>query len=355
MELRAARHSERDEVLDLLSLWYDDREFFARYNRNDPKFRDNLCLIARDNGALVATVQIFDRVVNLDGHKAPMGGIGSVFTREEYRHKGVASALMRLAVETMVRECFEVSLLFAERLSFYNRFGWREIARRFSVLANAAALDAPADFEIDVFDSARDFAAVAAIHREYTGRFNVTAVRDEDDWRANLLFAGNQPMHPGEGSEEYFIVARAAEEVAAYARVSRFYGVTMVMEYGYHDRAENAALAMFRHLGETATGAAPSFRLRGNHHRAALLAEGADPTVPAGVLITHTAHDKRLEKCLAAAGVPVSYHEDNNYMWRIISPERLAARLGMTPDQAAAHAFEVFGDDRSLFWTSDRF
>src|SRR5262250_2038754 len=83
MELRAARRSERDEVLDLLELWYHDREFFARYNQNDPKFRDELCLIARDGRALVATVQIFDRAVRLDGQATPMGGIGSVFTRED--------------------------------------------------------------------------------------------------------------------------------------------------------------------------------------------------------------------------------------------------------------------------------
>ena len=30
MEFRSARRSERDEVLDLLSLWYGDREFFER-------------------------------------------------------------------------------------------------------------------------------------------------------------------------------------------------------------------------------------------------------------------------------------------------------------------------------------
>jgi len=54
MELRAARRSERDEVLELLGLWYNDRAFFARYNQNDPKFRDDLCLIARDGRALVA-------------------------------------------------------------------------------------------------------------------------------------------------------------------------------------------------------------------------------------------------------------------------------------------------------------
>ncbi len=208
MELRPARRSERDEVLDLLARWYNDREFFARYNHHDSRFRDALCLVARDGGQLVSTVQIFDRAINLEGQTVPMGGIGSVFTLADYRHKGVASALMRLAVETMVREGFEVSLLFAERLTFYNQFGWREIDREFSVLADAAGLSAPDRFVIDSFESARDLAEITAIHRRYSGRLNVTAVRDAAAWRANLEFAGNQPLNPGEGSEEYFVVWR---------------------------------------------------------------------------------------------------------------------------------------------------
>src|SRR5216683_656076 len=212
MEVRAAYRSERDEVLDLLALWYNDREFFARYNQLDPLFRDELCLVARDRGRLVSTVQIFDRAINLannlDRQVVPMGGIGSVFTVEEYRHKGVASALMRLAVDTMVREGFEVSLLFAERLTFYSQFGWRAVQRKFSILAGAANIKAPTHFLIDVFDEPGDLAAIAEIHRAYSGRFNVSAIRDQASWRANLEFAGNQPMRPGEGSKEYFILCR---------------------------------------------------------------------------------------------------------------------------------------------------
>src|SRR6202046_2131044 len=222
MEIRAAHQSERDEVLDLLARWYGDRAFFERYNHLDPRFRDSLCLVARDSGLLISTVQIFDRAINLDGQSVPMGGIGSVFTLETYRHKGVASALMRLSVDTVVREGFEVSLLFAERLTFYNQFGWREVERKFSILAGAASLDVPDRLVIDSFEVERDLGEIAAIHRGYSGRFNVTAVRDDPAWRANLKFAGNQPLHPGEGSEEYFIVCRDGSRGGAYPRAPRF-------------------------------------------------------------------------------------------------------------------------------------
>src|SRR5258708_2123084 len=356
MEVRSAHHSERDEVLDLLGLWYGDRAFFERYNHNDPGFRDALCLVARDGGRLVSTVQIFDRAINLDGQSVPMGGIGFVFTLEEYRHKGVASALMRLAVDTMIREGFEVSLLFAERLTFYNQFGWREVERTFSILASAASLDVPERFVIDSFEAERDLDDVASIHRGYSGRFNVTAVRDDSAWRANLKFAGNQPLHPGEGSEQYFVVCRDGRRIAAYARITRFHGVSMVMEYGYlPDGVDvDAMLATFKYLGQSASGVPVTVRTVGDHRRASLLHSSSKPAEPS-VLVTHTAHDPRLEKALGDAGCPVAHHVDNNYMWRVLTPDKLACRFAMAPEAASTHAFEIFADSRSVFWTADRF
>jgi predicted N-acetyltransferase YhbS len=354
MEVRTAHHSERDEVLDLLARWYGDRAFFERYNHLDPRFRDSLCLVASDGGRLVSTVQIFDRATSLDGQSVPMGGIGSVFTLEDYRHKGVASALMRLSVDRMVREGFEVSLLFAERLTFYNQFGWREVERKFSILAGAASLDVPDRFVVDSFEIERDLAEIVAIHRGYSGRFNVTAVRDDSAWRANLEFAGNQPLHPGEGSEEYFIVCRDGARIAAYARVTRFHGVSMVMEYGYVPNGVEAMIATFKYLGQSAAGVPVTIRRVGDHRRASLLHSASKPDEPS-VLVTHTAHDPALEKALEDAGCPVAHHVDNNYMWRVLAPDKLARRFAMAPEAAAGRAFEIFADSRSVFWTADRF
>ena len=352
MEFRLARRSERDEVLDLLARWYNDREFFARYNQNDPTFRDELCLVALEGGHLVSTVQIFDRKINLDGKAIPMGGIGSVFTREDYRHKRVASGLMNLAVTTMEREGFEVSLLFAERLTFYNQFGWKELTRNFSVLANAAALRTP-EFEIDTFDLDRDLRDVMRLHDACSGRFDVTALRNEAEWRANLQFAGNIPADPIGGCEEYFSIARSDSETAGYARATRFHGVPIVMEYGYAPSNHAAALALFRHLGEIAATGKSSYAMRGDHRSARLLA--GEKRSGNAMLVTHTAHDPDLERALTDAGCPVTHHPDNFYMWRIIDAAKLASRFGMPPDAAAQHVFAKFGSPRSLFWTSDRF
>jgi predicted N-acetyltransferase YhbS len=351
MEFRAARRSERDQVLDLLALWYNDREFFARYNQTDPTFRDELCLVAEDRGRLVSTVQIFDRRINLAAQAVPMGGIGSVFTREEYRHQNLASRLMELAVQTMEREGFEVSLLFAVRLSFYNQFGWKEVNRSFSVLPAAASLNVPGEFEMDAFDIDRDLADMMRIHDRYSGRFNVTAVRGEGDWRANLAFAGNMPADPVGGCEEYFVLARSGGKIAAYARATRFHGVAMVMEYGYSDPA--AMLATFRHLGSVAESGTSPYPVRGDHRSAELLRpqeKGAG-----SMLVTHTRHDPTLERMVTEAGGSVAHHTDNNYMWLIVLPEKLGQRFGMSPQAAANYVFAMFEDPSSLYWTADRF
>jgi hypothetical protein len=245
-----------------------------------------------------------------------------------------------------------VSLLFAERITFYNQFGWKELTRHFSVLANAPALRTPT-VDIDVFEVDRDLQEVMRLHREYSVRFDATALRDEAEWRANLTFAGNMPADPVGGCEEYFVLARSDSKIAAYARATRFHGIAMVMEYGYAPSHPVAALALFRHLGEMAATGKSSSPMRGDHRSARLLS-GEKPSGNA-MLLTHTAHDPELQRALTDAGCPVRHHADNFYMWRINLPQKLADRFGMAPEAATKHFFAKLSDPRSLFWTADRF
>jgi predicted N-acetyltransferase YhbS len=356
MEFRSARRSERDEVLDLLALWYGDREFFERYNQKDPTFRDELCLVAIDQGRIVSTAQIFDRTINLEGKIIPMGGIGSVFTHEDYRHRRVASGLMNLAIDVMERNGFEVSLLFAERLTFYNQFGWKEVNRNFTLLGNTAELRTPqfSELEIDAFDRDRDLRQVMAIHRDYSGGFNITAIRDDGDWRANLEYAGNMPADPVGGCDEYFIVARLGREIAAYARATRFHGIVMLMEYGYRPSNQSAMLALIRHIGEMLLSGKSSFHVTGDHRGARAVLGDKKPS-GAVMIVTHTSHDPELEKALDGVGCPVRHHPDNFYMWRINLPDKLGHRFEMAPQAASDYFLAKVAHPRSLFWTADRF
>jgi GNAT superfamily N-acetyltransferase len=345
--LRTARASEHDQVLDLLANWYGDRNFFARYKNHDPGCRDDLCLVACDGGRIVATAQIFDRAVNLAGTCAPMAGLGSVYTLESRRREGIASALLELALQKMERQGFEVSLLFAERLDFYARFGWRAVTRKFTAIADAHKIRAQTDLRLSQFSESRDLEEVDALHCNYSGRFNGCAIRDDAGWRGNLRYAGEP--------DEYFVLCRdAAGTLAAYARATMFHGFPMIMEYGYQPGSSESMLALIRHLAETASGLAPSITPAGGAVNAGALRKPGDPPGPA-LLVTHTAHDPSLEALLREAGAFLMHHPDNFYMWRAIAPQKLARRLGAAPDHAESALLAALEAPDALYWTADRF
>jgi hypothetical protein len=183
-----------------------------------PAFATNYAWSHARAAVIVATAQIFVRIVNLRGARVPLGGVGSVYTMESHRGRGLGSALMRLAGTTMAREGFEVSLLFAERLDFYTRFGWRPVTRQFSAIADTRTMRTAARFRLARFEEARDLREVAVLHRDYSGRFDSTAIRDTNGWRGNLHYAGS-PC-------EYFVVCRrnTSDEIVAYARAMLFHG-----------------------------------------------------------------------------------------------------------------------------------
>ena len=146
--LRTIATRERDAVLDLLAGWLNDRAFFARYFAHDPSFRDDLCFVAESDGRLISTLQVFRKAVRVDGAVLDVACVGNVYTDPTSRAGGTASALLERALAAMETHGFDASLLFASRLDFYARFGWRSLTRQLSFIESrndARAGDAARD------------------------------------------------------------------------------------------------------------------------------------------------------------------------------------------------------------------
>jgi len=325
MELRTLRRAEREPLLDLLDDWqmpdgWQGRDFFRRYVEDDPTFLDENVWVAVEAGRLVSCVQIFPRSLRICGTAVPAGGIGSVFTRPEHRRSGVAGALLDHAVEAMSRSGLEISLLFAARIAWYTRLGWRSWVVLRTLLERRDPAPPTTGVEILPFESVRDLAAVKAIYQSYSGSLDGTVVRDESLWTASLANAGNP--------EEDFRVARGGGEVLAYARSTILGGFPILTEFG-HGADGAAALAD-------------------------LLAAMVDGHAVAGNL--HL--DPELERALDDRGFTRQKVEDPTGMLRCIDAAALAERLGVElpgggdPGSllAAVLPAESFG-----FWTADRF
>jgi GNAT superfamily N-acetyltransferase len=322
MEFRTIRPHERDSVLDLLAEWLHDRAFFARYFTHDPTFRDDLCFVAVDGDRIVSTLQVFRKVVQLGTAVVSVGGVGNVFTTAAYRTRGLASHLLTRAVEAMEAHGFDLSLLFATRLAFYGRHGWRSHVRHL-LFIEPAAVPAAGPYRIDRF-TRTDLPAVMQVYDRYTAARSGPTQRDAMYWQGQLHYAGNP--------QEDFFVARAGNVIVAYARGTTLYDYYVIMEHAHLPGHGDALTQLVCHLHGTEAAALPG-------------------------TITHLTIAPDVADALRGRGLTTHHVEDVFWMWRVIAPSRLAARLGVPVDDLSLDDTftRLLPPDRSVYWIADRF
>lgn len=322
LQLRTIAGDERDAVLDLLSEWLHDRAFFARYFQHDPSFRDELCFVAWNGNRPVSTFQVFRKQVRIGEAVLQVGCVGNVFTTAEYRERRLASQLLQQGIDAMYRHGFDLSLLFAVRLKFYGALGWRSHVRNL-VFIEPAAAPPRAAYRLARFED-RDLKAVAGVYDAYSGRLSGTTVRDADYWRGQLRYAGNP--------HEDFLVARAGDEIIAYARGTGLYDFYVIMEHGCLPGHSAALTQLVTHLHGSAAASWPG-------------------------TITQLGLEPQVQDALRQQGLVVRQIEDVFWMWRPINPDSLAAKLRLRPEDVHAEdfLFRILPPEHSVYWIADRF
>jgi predicted N-acetyltransferase YhbS len=322
IEFRTIASQERDAVLDLLAHWLHDRAFFARYVHHDPTFRDDLCFVAVDHGTIVSTLQVFRKQVRIDDAVVHVACVGNVFTATEYREHGLASQLLTRAIAAMDQHEFDLSLLFATRLVFYSRHGWQSHVRHL-VFIERADTALTGQYAIAPFRDS-DLDAVMRIYDSYVDGLSGPTVRDRHYWQGQLRYAGNP--------KEDFLVARDGSAIVAYARGTSLYDFYVVMEHACLPGYEDALAELICRLHSVEASAAPG-------------------------TITQLAIAPAVQERLRSRGLTLRSVEDMFWMWRVVSPERLAAKLGVPPDTLATDDvyYRLLPPERSVFWIADRF
>ncbi len=119
-----------EAIVELLDIAFEHTP--AEYFRRKLMENDTTTIAISDDDMPVATVTMYDREVWYHGRKFRMCGIGDVATHPEYRGKGLASKLMRHAVEMMKKEGYDLSILFTDINSYYEKFGYSTVVRKVS-------------------------------------------------------------------------------------------------------------------------------------------------------------------------------------------------------------------------------
>jgi predicted N-acetyltransferase YhbS len=319
MEIRQMRAADRAAVLDLLEHAFGVRELFDRYMDFDPAFAWDDFWLALDGGRPVSCVQVFAKTVRLRGEAVKLGGIGSVATHESARGKGLASELLRRAIESMRARGMALSLLFTGRFTFYEPLGWQQISLRFFKLAAGARVGAVDPNTLERAFRPADLERVAALYDAYTELLSGPTIRDARYWAGQLHTAGTP--------EEDFRVAERGGEIVAYARAASFGGRVRVIEYA---RAANGADALARLLASFTP---------------------AEHSLPVPLV-----RDADLGDALHALGLATSPGEDPSAMWRVLDAAVLARIAGASPTMPERALLEsLVGGPLVTYWPSDRF
>ncbi len=183
---RGARSGELPAVYDLLEQAFPEasRELFVKQTEADSTFRLRHGRVAVVDGRVCGYVRIFSRRMLVRGVAVPAGGIGSVATAADVQGQGVASMLMRDAVEQMRREGMAASFLFTGISGFYERLGYRIVREP---VVEVSAKEAAASCRTSLYDvrpaAEGDVPRLLALYRAATAGTTGAVARTRRTWR----------------------------------------------------------------------------------------------------------------------------------------------------------------------------
>lgn len=159
--------------------------YFERHFTMDPDADPSLIFVAMDGDTIAATVRVFRRTIWLHGRAVPMGGIGEVSTKPEYRRRGLVTELMQMAIAAMMAREMPVSILFGDQ-PLYERAGWRFCQTSQSELPVKALSERAVDGEVRPFEMS-ELPYVMGMYDLCAGQMDGAILRSEAYWRQWVL------------------------------------------------------------------------------------------------------------------------------------------------------------------------
>ena len=187
MEIRAARESELEQVVELCCLAFnpDGHERYWQYVRGDSSYRLPQTRVVVVNDTVISTLRVWERRMQVGASLVTMGGIGGVCTHPKYRGVGYASALMRDTIDYLGMTGYDIGALFTIIPEvFYRRLGWTSLPLHgFNVACKSATRTVDAsEWQLTDFNSETDLDAVAALYDLANTQQSGTIARTRAYW-----------------------------------------------------------------------------------------------------------------------------------------------------------------------------
>ncbi len=186
MIFRALYPEEFEPWLDHVShVFPGSRQYFFNHWHNDPWLDLEGVRVAVDDGKIVSTVRVFLRKMYFHGEKVSFGGIGEVSTRTEYRKRGLATQLLKDAIQFMEKRGIAISMLHGNQ-RIYSDLGWEHVPLYYSKKKLIGARQSDWEVRPVNFQDTDEVKKIATLYDSYSSKFNGTIVRDDmrywTDW-----------------------------------------------------------------------------------------------------------------------------------------------------------------------------
>jgi predicted acetyltransferase len=308
--------TELEKVFDLLHQANPStpREYFSARVQSEPNFELWQTRIAADDDKVVATIQIFDKKMWLNGRAVRFGGLGHLAVSPDYKSAFELAELLQDTLDMLKEFGYVLSVVFTEDNDFYLKFGFAVMPSFEYAFEKFAAYDTTG---IRPFDRAKDFERVMEIHEEFNSLRNGPVCRTQADWEAQTKYHADDP--------EAFCVLEREGDLSAYIRGKLNRGIFEILEFGAH----KSYAAYFRRI----------------------------LTVIFEKLNFYSAKIslRRDEPFFNASYIPAKHKQDSRMMWAVLNQQKLAENLGFQAPDEVEKFMKDLRDFQTTFWRTDVF
>lgn len=282
---------------------------------NQPNFEFWQTRIALDDrDEIVASVQVYDKNIWLNGREVKVAGLGNLSVAPEVQDKFDKAELIKDTMDLLREFNYPLSMVFSSEGEFYTQLGYFVMPAIEFSFEKFEAFDTHG---VRRFEQEKDLERVMEIYRSFNSQRNGPVVRTKADWERQL--------ESGVDDAEAFWVFERDGELNAYIRAKLDRGLLDILEFGgwksyaaYFRRIMNI---MFEEL---------------NFYTAKICL-------------------RREEPFFNAAYIPARQKQDTRMKWAVLDEKKLAEILEISELGGVDAFLKQLRDFQITFWYTDAF
>jgi ribosomal protein S18 acetylase RimI-like enzyme len=250
---RSLESQELDDWFNFVTFVFQiPKQYFMNHYYNDPTSTVRSIFVAVDNqtNAIIGSVRVFERYLYLKNQIVKVEAIGEVATHPDHRKKGIASTLLRKAVQYMSEYDYVLSALHTTCVGtagvLYKNLGWNGVNLDYVSISVQTNGNHAVKQEVINYDNELVVQALSKMYDDTCKRLKLdgTMVRSADYWR--------KWIHAEAGKNGVMLLNDKGEP-SAYAVIKKQdNGEYKLMDFGVHSDCNDVWNA-FKHLAPSNT------------------------------------------------------------------------------------------------------